>query len=326
MMEKWPFPPRAEVKRDGGESGLQAIQAMAVLLPALVFFGTAFWALWRPSTVRPSACLSEAALYFGFAGLLNQAYPWFSLGYLARTTTLVLYTFAGLARVFLAVRMSHAVKDLLPHTTLDWVRIIAGVVMLVLIPGMATDHPRGEVLATQSPVSQGVWYVGQGGGSALVNHHYSVPEQRYSLDLVRLDQAGRSCSGSPSSLESYVAWGTPVLAPISGLVIGAVDGLPDMDSGQRDQQNPAGNHVVIETSEGARILLCHLRRGSVAVREGSRVDVGEVVGEVGNSGNTSQPHLHIQAMRRSDEGAWVGIPLEMCGAILHRGQLIRTGE
>lgn len=160
----------------------------------------------------------------------------------------------------------------------------------------------------------------------MVNLHFPHPEQRYALDLLRLDQAGRSCSGPRSSFESYVTWGSPVLAPASGLVVAAVDGLPDVEIGQRDPQNPAGNHVVIETDAGARIVLAHLRRGSVAVREGSRVDAGQVVGEVGNSGNTAEPHLHIHAMKQSDAGAWVGIPLEVRRAILHKGQLLRVGQ
>jgi len=296
-----------------------------VLLPAFAIFGEAFWALRHPSAVRASAYLADAVLDFGFAALFNLAYPWFSLGYFARTITLVLYTSAGLARLFLAVRMSNGAKGLLHHTASGWIRVIAGIIMLALIPGMAAKHPKDGV-PIQYPVAQGDWYVAQGGGSTFVNHHYSVSEQRYSLDLVRLDRAGRSYAGSPSSLESYVAWGSQVVAPVSGLVVTAVDGLPDMEIEKRDQENPAGNHVEIETGDGVRIFLCHLRYGSVAVREGSMVNAGEVVGEVGNSGNTTQPHLHIQAMRQFDKGAWEGIPLEVRGAALHRGQILRAGQ
>lgn len=102
-MEEWPLPPLGRSEKKWGNLVSQTLQAMAVLLPAFILFGAAVWALWRPPAVRPSVFLSEAALYFGFAGLFSLAYPWFSLGYLARTTTLVLYASAGLARAFLAV-------------------------------------------------------------------------------------------------------------------------------------------------------------------------------------------------------------------------------
>jgi murein DD-endopeptidase MepM/ murein hydrolase activator NlpD len=106
-------------------------------------------------------------------------------------------------------------------------------------------------------------------------------------------------------------------------VVSVIDGFPDVEIGKRDAENPAGNHLMLETASGARLLLCHLRRGSIAVHQGQNVEAGQVLAEVGNSGNTTEPHLHIQAMARADDGTWVGIPIEIRGDILHRGQLLR---
>ena len=65
-----------------------------------------------------------------------------------------------------------------------------------------------------------------------------------------------------------------------------------------------GNHVVVRGDDGTCVVLAHLRRGSVRVRRGDLVEPGQVVAECGNSGNSSEPHLHIQAMDRAS--AWVG--------------------
>ncbi|HHY35094.1 MAG TPA: M23 family metallopeptidase [Firmicutes bacterium] len=116
------------------------------------------------------------------------------------------------------------------------------------------------------------------------------------------------------------------MSPTQGVVISAVDGLPDMDIGKSDRDNPAGNHVILETVDGVRLLLAHLRQGSIVVHEGRRVDAGQVLAQVGNSGNSSEPHLHIQAMMRTENGTWIGIPLKIQGRILHRGQLLRSSQ
>lgn len=77
------------------------------------------------------------------------------------------------------------------------------------------------------------------------------------------------------------------------------------DNGEMDRENLPGNFVVIDCGDFA-IALAHLRQGSVLVEEGDRVQVGDPVGEMGNSGNSSKPHLHIHAQRCIPEGAPFG--------------------
>ena len=303
---------------------MRVVGAIAVFGSAIALAGTAVWGLWRTPKVNPGPVLSGGFLTLGLAILLHLAYPWFTLGYSARFTVLALSIFSGLSQVFTALRVSSRTGRPVMFARQDWVRLLAAIVVGVVIPALAVSAPRRDVLRIKSPFSTGVWYVAQGGGLSLVNHHFAVPAQRYSLDLVRLDGAGRSCSGPRSSLESYPAWGSRVQSPVSGLIVNVVDGLPDMPIGQRDVENPAGNHIVLETDDGTRLLLAHLRRGSIAVRPGTRVEPGEALAEVGNSGNTSEPHLHIQAMKPAEGDVWAGVPIEIGGRIFHRGQLLRT--
>jgi hypothetical protein len=186
--------------------------------------------------------------------------------------------------------------------------------------------PPGPAVALAAPFD-GEWAVGQGGRSALVNHHYPVPGQSHALDLIKLE-GGRACVGDAQRLESYVAFGAILRAPADGKVVRAVDANPDMAIGETDAKSPLGNHVVIEIGPARYVLFAHLRRGSVVVSPGQAVRVGDPVGQCGNSGNTSQPHLHLQVQSRED--FWAKdlrtYPIVFRGARLIRGQATATGS
>ncbi|MHA6762474.1 M23 family metallopeptidase [Streptacidiphilus sp. PAMC 29251] len=147
------------------------------------------------------------------------------------------------------------------------------------------------------PVDDGTWYIGQGGGRWL-NHHFQVPDQRGAIDLVKLRPNGTRATGVGPQRDpaAYAAYGTPLFAPCDGTVLQAVDGHVDQIPGRQRYAPPAGNFVSIDTGR-ERVLLAHLRPGSLRVGPGDRVRVGDLLGEVGNSGNTSEPHLHLQADR-----------------------------
>ena len=117
------------------------------------------------------------------------------------------------------------------------------------------------------------------------------------------------------TVENTLAWGMPVYAVLPGRVVVASDGTPDrpglsmlrdllalMLFGPKVQppfSNLGGNHVILDCG-GVFPLYAHLRRGSVRVRPGQAVAAGEVLGEVGNSGSSLQPHLHFQVMDSAD--------------------------
>ncbi len=102
-----------------------------------------------------------------------------------------------------------------------------------------------------------------------------------------------------------------------------MDGLPDLVPPEKDTDNLAGNHVVL-ACEGVEVILAHLKQGSVAVTSGMRVNEGDVLGQVGNSGDTSQPHLHLHAERGGEPGEILngeGVPIELGGRFLVRNSL-----
>lgn len=128
--------------------------------------------------------------------------------------------------------------------------------------------------------------------------------QRYAIDWMRLDGQGRLAHGDLTDVHSYAAYGADVLAVADGVVVDALDALED----QRPPSLPApstitlgnvdGNHVVLDIGNGLFAFYAHLQQGGfgVRVKRGDRVKRGQLIGKLGNSGNSSAPHLHFHVM------------------------------
>jgi hypothetical protein len=121
--------------------------------------------------------------------------------------------------------------------------------------------------------------------------------QRFAIDWEQLDEQGRIYVGDPKKPESYVIYGKPAYAVADARVIQVVDGLPDTPIGSLPANIPIeevdGNHVVLDLGDGRYALYAHFKPRSVRVSEGQSVRRGQVLGLVGTSGNSSEPHLHF---------------------------------
>lgn len=144
-----------------------------------------------------------------------------------------------------------------------------------------------------------------------------VDSQRFAIDWMRLDGEGRLFAGDAAKPESYAGYGAPVHAAGAGTVVRAGDDLPDQTPGQLPDPaaitiaNVDGNHVVIDHGGSVFTFYAHLRAGSVAVKAGDAVAAGQQIGLLGNSGNTSAPHLHFHAMVGPSPLGSDGIPFEI---------------
>jgi hypothetical protein len=162
-----------------------------------------------------------------------------------------------------------------------------------------------------------------GGDSLETNYHASVPDQRWAYDL--LVEPYNTGSGK---LEDYGCYGVPVVAPVSGPVVKAHDGEPDAVPGvlSNNFEAPTGNHIVIRLETGTYLILAHLQQGSLLVESGDTVEEGQVIAQCGNSGNTSEPHIHIHHQRQDPEIFPVnfaeGLPLYFRD---HDGKLLPVG-
>lgn len=174
------------------------------------------------------------------------------------------------------------------------------------------------------PLADGTYYVVQGGSATSINSHYADRSQRYALDIVALDRFGARAAGlMPKDLPSYFAYDRAVKSPCTGVAIATHDGIDDNRISETNTRDPAGNHVVLACGS-ARVLLAHLRKGSIAVHGGELVTAGETLGRVGNSGNSSEPHLHMHAYLGGvmDYTAGQGVPMTFGGRFLVRGSTV----
>lgn len=170
------------------------------------------------------------------------------------------------------------------------------------------------------------WKVIRGGVTKEDSHSWSVLAQRYACDFVKVDEAGRHHRGDGERLEAYLAFGEPVLAPADGVVVGARDGCRDYErpgTGWIDWRAPdiRGNHVIIQHESDVFSFAGHLRRGTVRVRVGDRVERGDVLGECGNSGHSTEPHIHFHVQDRANFYLSVGRPVAfMARAVTEAGE------
>lgn len=173
---------------------------------------------------------------------------------------------------------------------------------LAMIP-VAID-PVGEKVESRQqyrwPVQPGIgWTIVWGGNHPLANAHHPLSNQRYAYDLV-IQTEGKTYEKSPAKNEYYAAYGEPIYAPAEGTVAAVVDGIPDNEPGVMNEEELAGNVAVIHHASGEYSVLAHLQPGSLLVQEGERVSIGQLIGKCGNSGNSSEAHLHVQLSTRAD--------------------------
>lgn len=150
-------------------------------------------------------------------------------------------------------------------------------------------------VATVRLPANGPLKVAWGGDTLDVNYHAIVPDQRWAYDLFV-----EPYLTSSDDLEDYGCYGVPVVAPAAGTVTSAHDGEPDVVPGRpsRNLERPFGNHVAIRLPTGTYLVLAHLQQGSVIVKPGDSIVEGQRIGRCGNSGNTSEPHIHIHHQRQ----------------------------
>ena len=183
----------------------------------------------------------------------------------------------------------------------------------------------------------GRWLVQNSPANRVPSHGTDAFASRYAVDFVPVDAAGRPARLTvaalirPEAPDRFPGFGRPVLAPIEGVVVGAQESEPDHPAyrgipsvryalTQRERATHgwpalAGNHVLIRTDEGPVVALCHLQQHSLSVSVGQRVAAGEPVGRCGNSGNSTEPHLHLQAMDSLDISTAQPVPITFQGSL-----------
>lgn len=205
--------------------------------------------------------------------------------------------------------------------------------VLLSIALAAKRLPVPSPLPVTSPVS-GRWLGMNSPQTRVPSHGIRAYGQAFAIDLVfEPADRDRPVFGAGSAMrpaDDYPAFGQPVLAMIDGVVVHASDGQRDhrarstwpgviylmIEGSIRELGGPGfivGNHVTIRGADGVYALVAHLKQGSLLVAEGDVVAAGQPIAACGNSGNTSEPHVHAQLMDRASLWTAQGIPFAFEG-------------
>jgi Peptidase family M23 len=204
-----------------------------------------------------------------------------------------------------------------------------------MVPTLDLAYPfRGRWLTQNSPADR------------VPSHGTTLFATAFAIDFVPVDEAGRSASISlgtllrPEPPERFTGFGRAVLAPVDGTVVAAHDnegdhrayrGLPSIGYALTQRGRVAGgwvqlagNHVMVQVPHGPVVAVCHLQRGSVAVKVGQDVRVGDALGRCGNSGNSTEPHVHLQALDQADAGRARPVAVTFDGHLPRNGQVVQV--
>jgi murein DD-endopeptidase MepM/ murein hydrolase activator NlpD len=171
------------------------------------------------------------------------------------------------------------------------------------------------------PLRGGGWLAANGPAPVTGHRRALIPvegaatiAQRFAIDYVQLDERGRTFAGDSLKNQSYHAYGEDVLAVTDGRVAAVKDGIPENVPGITSRAVPitletvGGNFVILDVGGGRYAFYAHLQPGSLRVRQGDRVRRGQVLGLVGNSGNSTEPHLHFHLSDGTSPLGAEGVP------------------
>lgn len=138
----------------------------------------------------------------------------------------------------------------------------------------------------------GEWFVFWGGDTKELNAHHAVENQKFAFDFCVIDTTRKRFRGAGKTNEDYYAFGKEVLSPANGIVTDVIDGVRDNIPGSMNSYYLLGNSVFIQHFQDEVSVLAHLKYKSIRVKVGDSVRKGQIIGLCGNSGNSSEPHLH----------------------------------
>ena len=178
-----------------------------------------------------------------------------------------------------------------------------------------------EVVVIGPPLRGGAWLTANGPSNESGHRRALIPiggtpaiAQRFAIDYVRVDTAGRTVNGDRARNENFHAESADAIAVADGIVVATKDSIPENVPGPQSRavaitlETVGGNHVILDIGGGRYAFYAHLRPGTLRVKAGDRVRRGQVLGLVGNSGNSTEPHLHFHVSDANSPLGSEGIP------------------
>jgi hypothetical protein len=151
------------------------------------------------------------------------------------------------------------------------------------------------------------WTVVWGGDTKELNYHVESEAQKNAFDIIITDDKGKSFKTTGEKNEDYYAFGKELIAPCDGEVVLVVDGVKDNIPGTLNPIYIPGNTVVIKTVNNEYLYFAHFKQYSIVVKQGQKLKQGQLIGLCGNSGNSSEPHLHFHIQNVEDMNIATGV-------------------
>ena len=188
------------------------------------------------------------------------------------------------------------------------------------LDGVPVAIDRKPVVVIAPPLAGADWVAANGPSNTSQHRRAFIPvdghawiSQRFAIDWVEANPDGKTFQGDSANNKSYRAYGAEIHAVADGIVTQTKDGIPQNIPNQPPivpitLETVGGNHVIMEIGDGLYAFYAHMQPGSVRVKVGDKVHRGQVLGLLGNSGNSSEPHLHFHICNKNSELACEGLP------------------
>lgn len=151
------------------------------------------------------------------------------------------------------------------------------------------------------------WFVVWGGDTKELNYHVESPAQKNAFDLLIKNEKGNTFKTNGKTNEDFYAFNKELFAPCDGTVVSVIDGIKDNEPGIFNSVHILGNSVIIQTANNEYLFFAHFKQNSIVVKQGQKVKQGQLLGHCGNSGRSSEPHLHFHIQNTQDMNVATGI-------------------
>ena len=191
----------------------------------------------------------------------------------------------------------------------------------ITIDTPATQVDKKPVAVIAAPLTGDDWQAGNGPSNTSAHRRALIPidgrayiSQRFAIDWVELYPDGKTYKGDPADNKNYRAYGHEIQSVADGTVTETKDGIPQNTPGAASLAVPitletvGGNHVIVDIGNGQYAFYAHMQPGSLRVKVGDKVRRGQVLGLLGNTGNSSEPHLHFDICNASSMLGCEGLP------------------
>ncbi len=184
------------------------------------------------------------------------------------------------------------------------------------------------------PLKDGNYYIANGGNHILMNEHQRFSEkeptiwqgQKWAVDISKLNRWGNQSENMiPDEPENFNIYGEPVYSPCTGTVIQTRNDRTDLSIHPTDTLKPGGNYVIIQCGDSVFVVLANLKKGSLVIKPGDKIEIGDFIGKVGNSAHSYGPHLHISAQKTLGKRTLFNappLPMTFSGKFLMRNEVV----